>query len=812
MELKRLRLENFRQFAETEIAFGPGITGIVGPNGSGKTTLLEAIAWAIYGVQAVRGDKESIRRFGAPGRSRVEVALEFQLGAHGYAVTRTLYGAELRQDGQVVANSLKAVSEKLERVLGMSHDEFFNTYFTGQKELAVMAGLKGKTERAAFLARVLGYERLEVAQERVRERRNDVANVLKGLEAGLPDKGQLEIERAQVCGRLDRARQAAEQARAAQRATAEALAKEEPRWKEWEERRDRIRSLDSERAMAEHAADGARQEFQRLDKELAESLAARGELEKLSIELRPHAKLKAELGRLERLQREEAARRADEGHLAELARSREQGDRRIGELEVAAAALERAEGEARALAERLLAAEREMGDQRAAWARDRQDAETKRQQLREQWRDVKEQRDRIAELGPEGVCPTCLRPLGAEYAAVLGVLDRQLEDITINGNFFKQRVEQLAEPPEAVVAAETARDALRDEGLQASARAGELRAQAEERLRAIARRDAEARRVAELEAQLSARPTGYDQARHDAVRAELTALEPLAREAAVLEARAKQAEALVKEAEQAEQSLSRREQHAKQLAAAIRAEGFSEEKFRAAKVRFDRATGVLREAELAAVEAGGALTRAEEVVAETERRLAERAVREREIDELKGRRRLHDELDRAFSDLRAELNATMRPEIAELASSFLADLTDGRYDTVDLTEDYTLTVVDDGVPKQVISGGEEDLANLVLRLAVSQMIAERAGQPLSLLVLDEVFGSLDESRRQHVLTLLRRLGDRFPQVILITHIDQIREGLDRVIKVEYDAARGVSVVRDETATLGAGGLDAGVAA
>jgi DNA repair exonuclease SbcCD ATPase subunit len=165
--------------------------------------------------------------------------------------------------------------------------------------------------------------------------------------------------------------------------------------------------------------------------------------------------------RLERLQREEAARRADEAQLAELARSREQRDRRIAELEVAAAALERAQGEARALAERLLAAEREVEEQRAAWARDRQDAETKRQQLREQWRDVKEQRDRIAELGPDGVCPTCQRPLGAEYAAVLGVLDRQLEDITINGNFFKQRVEQLAELPESVIAAETGRDGLR---------------------------------------------------------------------------------------------------------------------------------------------------------------------------------------------------------------------------------------------------------------------------------------------------------------------------------------------------------------
>ena len=50
----------------------------------------------------------------------------------------------------------------------------------------------------------------------------------------------------------------------------------------------------------------------------------------------------------------------------------------------------------------------------------------------------------------------------------------------------------------------------------------------------------------------------------------------------------------------------------------------------------------------------------------------------------------------------------------------------------------------------MISGGEEDIANLALRLAISQMIAERAGQPLSLLVLDEIFGSLDEDRRHAV--------------------------------------------------------------
>jgi len=75
------------------------------------------------------------------------------------------------------------------------------------------------------------------------------------------------------------------------------------------------------------------------------------------------------------------------------------------------------------------------------------------------------------------------------------------------------------------------------------------------------------------------------------------------------------------------------------------------------------------------------------------------------------------------------------------------------------------------------------------------MIAERAGQTFSLLVLDEVFGSLDEVRRHNVVELLRRLQDRFEQVILITHIDAVRDGLDRVITIEYDEETGSSTVR-----------------
>ncbi|PKL93873.1 MAG: SMC family ATPase, partial [Gemmatimonadetes bacterium HGW-Gemmatimonadetes-1] len=140
---------------------------------------------------------------------------------------------------------------------------------------------------------------------------------------------------------------------------------------------------------------------------------------------------------------------------------------------------------------------------------------------------------------------------------------------------------------------------------------------------------------------------------------------------------------------------------------------------------------------------------------------------------------------------------------AERASGFLRDLTAGRYADLDVSEEYVATVVEDGEVKPVISGGEEDVVHLALRLAISQMIAERAGQPLALLVLDEIFGSLDDERRQAVLDLLRALQDRFPQVIIISHIEGMRDAVDRVIRVRHDLELGVTTVSDDVA----GGTD-----
>ena len=797
MLINRLHLVNFRQHEDTDLVLGAGLTGMIGPNVSGKTTLLEAIAWAMYGMPAARGSKDSIRRRGAGPRARVAVELDFTLGSHQYRVVRGLNTAELFQDGEAaaIANSLAAVTEKITRLLGMTRDEFFNTYFTGQKELAVMAAMQ-PADRARFLSRVLGYERLRTAQDRLKERRTALRARLEALQGGLPDAATLAADEARARDRLTGAESAAATGAAALEQAERQLADVRPRWETMQHARDTARMLDAERRVAEEQLRAAREKREALTRQAAESAEARGGADAGRLRLEPLAALREESARHETLA---AAWNAQRGAVAQLeeVRARLAGvAERIGALP-APDAITAARERASTLRAELTALAIGVEERRTAWVRDRQDADTQRRTLLVQYQDLKEQRERVVAAGPDGACPTCARPLRQEFDQVIALLDRQVEEVTNNGRYFKQRMEQLEEEPADLVALESERMRLEQQLSDAVADEARIGARAAERQSGEAELVTLEGRMRELERTAGASAAAYDAARHDEVRRAVRALEPLALQVSRLEALAHRADALATEAECAAGDCAACEERVRELAARIAELGFTDAAFAAARDEEQTAERARRNAELSLVRARAEEASAHEALAAVARRRQEAAERTREAEAVGRDLALHQELDRALTDLRTDLNQSLRPELSELASIFVRDLTNGRYTDLELDESYVATLVDDGDPKQVISGGEEDIANLALRLAISQMIADRAGQPLSLLILDEIFGSLDEERRLSVLDLLRSLADRFPQVILITHIDAVRDGFDRVIRVGYDVAAGASVVREE---------------
>jgi exonuclease SbcC len=795
VRLLDLELQNFRQHARTAITFSRGLTGIIGPNGAGKSTILEAIAWALYGNAAARGTRDSIRFTRAERGASVRVTLSFELAGHRYRITRGLTSAECHLDDAPgpVANTITGVTELVQQRLGMTRDEFFNTYFTGQKELDGMRTM-GAAERAQFLSRVLGYERLSTARDVARERRRSLVGEIAGVKQGMPDAEAVwrMVEDAEA--RLAAARERVRIAEERQREAADALATLAPEWSEAQERRDRSAALEQERRVLARDREAARREIERCDRELAVIADARATLAPMSAELRGLPTQREALRAFAQLAQADGRRTATADALRVVDEEVARLEERLARLESAPVLEQQVTEELTATRAAATALDEDLERQRTDWVRDRQEAETRLEALRQQYADIKQQRDTLAELGADGPCPTCGRPLGASWQAVLEDLGAQEETVRVDGTFFKARVEQLRVTPPPVVALEERRRALATEVATLERRLTRILAGVQERSAVTQELETKRMRAAQLRVDLAALPAGYDRARHSEVEREVERLTELERRAERLSAAVDRSATLDAERAAAVAAHEAIEARERDLATRSAALAWSAEQYEMLRERHDRASTAARltERDALTAQADVAAVRGELDAAERSRRDLVRL--EARLTELTAEKRLHDELDRTYTDLRTDLNHALRPELADIASGFLAELTDGRYDRVDLDEDYRLVVFEDGLPKPVISGGEEDLANLVLRLAISQMIAERAGQAFSLLVLDEVFGSLDDVRRQHVVALLRRLHDRFEQVIVITHIDDVRDGLDHTLMVHFDEERGAARV------------------
>lgn len=145
--------------------------------------------------------------------------------------------------------------------------------------------------------------------------------------------------------------------------------------------------------------------------------------------------------------------------------------------------------------------------------------------------------------------------------------------------------------------------------------------------------------------------------------------------------------------------------------------------------------------------------------------------------------RKHTELDRMyreFDEFERYAAAWYAPQLSDMTSRLVSDVTDGKYGRVEFDKNFGVDVFDgdeEKFPIESFSGGERDVIALCARIALSRVIGGQGTNPPSFLVLDEVFGSLDRDRRSRLLELLGTLGasgDSLQQVFMISHVDDVR--------------------------------------
>lgn len=814
MKLIRLELTNFRQHLASTIDFCDGVTGVIGPNGAGKSTILEAVAWALYGSPALRGNNDSVRSKAAPGGAKASVSLSFELNGTVYKAYRTLDASKagtalLEADGRALRSGTKEVNAAVAELLGMDYHAFFTSFFTGQKQLQFMANLEGR-DRAIAISRMLGYDRLSKAREKANADRLGLDREIEGLLQGLANPEELKERKKDAQATLAASRKLLEEAEKSCKARQEAAERLRPLKEASDQKSKRCEEL--ARRLELDRADVSRTDarLKELRAEIADLKAKQAEFDALksaAIARLGEAgfgslkELGEAIGKLQELAGFEGERNRFDGQIAALQADLKSLSAREKSLSDSLERQTRAQAALDAAEALLAETDKKMQACREARVAAVHALEARIAQLRSQSDQISAKRARIEEAGADGKCPTCERPLADELSVVLGNFDSQIQEMLAQMEVLQAEKCALEKDDAGLSALVKTResvteqiDALRREKSAADANLAELE-------HARRENDAKSAQLKRLQADLEKLPGGFDEKRQRELEELRESLRPDQERASVLKGQLGRLEKVEADSQELNAHLSERTQQVAESEKLLAELAFSQDAHARLTQEYETTSSELNAARLAVERQRGDFNTAAAILAQAEREEETYKSRVKNLEEKRSLRLHLFEVAKALEQLRTELNDRIRPELESIAGELLAEMTDGRYSTLKIDDGYRAVIVDDGEEKPVISGGEDDIVNLALRLAVSQMIADRAGQSLSLLVLDEVFGSLDDVRRDNVVSLLQNLKNRFEQIILITHVEAIHDAVDNCLWVAFDEKTKTSRLIDRS-TLG----------
>ena len=161
---------------------------------------------------------------------------------------------------------------------------------------------------------------------------------------------------------------------------------------------------------------------------------------------------------------------------------------------------------------------------------------------------------------------------------------------------------------------------------------------------------------------------------------------------------------------------------------------------------------------------------------------------------------LYEELASAFgrNGIQALMIERAVPMLENTAKELLARLSDNKM-TIKLelkegridratglpSEELNITISDEQGTRsyETFSGGETFRIDFAIRIAMSKLLASRTGSPLPILFIDEGFGSQDTIGQGRLIEVIQSISEDFEKIIVITHIDSMKENFDQQIEI-----------------------------
>lgn len=788
MTLSNIRFENYKKYQNFSLAFEDGLTGIIGRNGSGKSTIFDGIIFALYGE--VRGQKDNLKYAKAGEKDNVSVTLEFEIDGKTYKVVRELRGksqvakAFLYHDNDaLLSEGVKEVTKSVSNLVGMSRDAFMHTVFASQKELTALSGLNNE-ERKKIIRKLLGLEKIDKIEKAIREKLTDLNRDINSYnKILLSETAKKEIVEQQ--GVLTKSLDEKSEEVAAIAASYEAKQKE---LTELNKELEALQKLKEEFTLLNSELTLLQQNRVNQTQNLSVTTVKLQKLNSLSIQYEKEKPLIAEYKALEEklkvFQTQKEMRLVKEGLEKEQVVLREQ----YKELQ----------GEIRELEEKvkskpeLIAKESALNEQHTVVQEQLGKHETQEQALRAEIAKlqgvVAETQKRVAgiqELGRESACPTCTRPLLDEYDNVISALQNE-----IKGSYAKQIEKHQAELKTVLDTKQKLSEekAAIEKAVNETATA--LKILAADEMTLAKKNETFAgitlKGKANNEKLEALKELSYDEKAHQEAETSLKGLEAKYRELIGTESLIKEIPALTDEVKKIEALIKQSNADIKAKEALIKSHTY-DDKLHASKAKLFEEEQGRREA------INKSLREGEKVLESIKGDI--RTLQSRIDTDTKQRVQLQGKLDDKndyeklklfMAEFKNKINAKIAPRISQLASEMYSTITKGKYQHIEVSDEFDFFIYDEGQRHSIerFSGGEIDLANLVLRIAISKTLAELNGSSsVGFLAFDEVFGSQDEERRLEIMEAFHTIKEQYRQIFLISHESEIKEMFERVVEL-----------------------------
>lgn len=803
MILNTLRLSNYKQYGHLELEFREGLVGIIGKNGAGKSTIFEAILYCLFGRD--EGNKAHVRSAFADPKATVELQLDFTIGETVYRVKREFrgkalaVGAEFYKNDALVAKGVSPVNEELVKVLHMERDAFKRSVFSGQKELSELSDTTGEA-RKRMVRRMLGLDTLDETQSRVNVDLRDLSSQVAGQRQNLLSEEILETLKSEMDARdialknnqlsAQSERQKLQEIQAQYQLEKEKFDQEEARFK-------RHSSLSNELAQAEERSKGLTLQKESLQKKQAALTQQKAGIEQSRGEFEGYETEKKALDALETARSKHINR---EARLAKISETREQMN--ASKLRIKALS-EPLAGRA-AVESNLAEKQKSIAELEAKMEAKRGELRSVDQQIGGIQAGIKERLGkltRLKELGNEGNCPTCLQPLLDGYERALSELQNEISALeTKQLQDLEAQKKQITE----------AGIGLKNEQLSTRSEADKF-LQEQTRLLEMARQyNAEEHQLRQLESRLTAdevilQEIGevyFDEQAYLQLKSKLAAQESRYREFLSQQNYITREWPATQEALQStETGIAEAQQKITKLGAERSTLGYNETAYSLAKQAvanftetFQTQSEILRNLEKAGLELQNEQSKASEKLQINARILGQ-------ISDKLEEQELLRKLAEMLGLFKTEILEKVSPGISREASDLFNRITKGKYEGIRVDENFDFAITDGGVfyPIERFSGGEVDLANFCLRIAITKAIMDLSGSSadrrMEFLAFDEIFGSQDEERRLEMMLALNYLQEQFRQIYIVSHIDSLKDYFPHLLEVQFAAEGSTAVWR-----------------